>query len=155
VRIEIITCSGRKLWPGIQVNIVIIEEKGVIQTRERENVTRLGKQGEKVFAQRYIALLNYRSGADWYSASNSTGRRARQAFRLNPRSSPRPSSIRYSTLTRSALLRPKVSGEYISSALAGGVTKLPGVVARATYLYSQTPGYKKPEKASARLSRRF
>ena len=29
--------------------------------------------------------------------------------------------------------RPKVSGVYISSALAGGTTKTPGVVARATY----------------------
>ena len=33
--------------------------------------------------------------------------------------------------TRSPALRPNVSGMYISSALAGGTTKLPGVVARA------------------------
>jgi len=38
----------------------------------------------------------------------------------------------YSTITQSLLLRPKTSGEYISSALAGGATKVPGVVARAT-----------------------
>ena len=38
----------------------------------------------------------------------------------------------YSTITLSLLLRPKTSGEYISSALAGGTTKVPGVVARAT-----------------------
>ena len=38
----------------------------------------------------------------------------------------------YSTITRSLALLPKVSGWYISSALAGGTTKLPGVVARAT-----------------------
>ena len=38
----------------------------------------------------------------------------------------------YSTRTRSLPLRPNVSGEYISSALAGGTTKFPGVVARQT-----------------------
>lgn len=42
-----------------------------------------------------------------------------------------PPAIGYSTNTRSPALRPKVSGMYISSALAGGTTKLPGVVARA------------------------
>ena len=36
----------------------------------------------------------------------------------------------YSTITRSVWPRPKVSGEYISSALGGGTTKAPGVVAR-------------------------
>jgi pimeloyl-ACP methyl ester carboxylesterase len=41
--------------------------------------------------------------------------------------------LSYSTITRSLALRPKTSGEYISSALAGGTTKSPGVVARATY----------------------
>src|SRR5262249_8817643 len=35
------------------------------------------------------------------------------------------------TTTRSVALRPKVSGAYISCALAGGATKLPSVVARA------------------------
>jgi hypothetical protein len=39
----------------------------------------------------------------------------------------------YSTFTKSVPVRPKVSGWYISSALAGGATKVPGVVARATY----------------------
>ncbi len=38
----------------------------------------------------------------------------------------------YSTIIQSLPLRPKTSGEYISSALAGGTTKVPGVVARAT-----------------------
>ncbi len=38
----------------------------------------------------------------------------------------------YSTITRSLPERPNVSGAYISSARAGGATKLPGVVARAT-----------------------
>ncbi len=38
----------------------------------------------------------------------------------------------YSTITQSLALRPKTSGEYISSALEGGTTKVPGVVARAT-----------------------
>ncbi len=38
----------------------------------------------------------------------------------------------YSTISQSLPLRPKTSGEYISSALAGGTTKVPGVVARAT-----------------------
>ena len=42
----------------------------------------------------------------------------------------------YSTITQSLPLRPKTSGEYISSALAGGTTNVPGVVARATYEYS-------------------
>ena len=37
----------------------------------------------------------------------------------------------YSTINQSLALRPKTSGEYISSALAGGTTKRPGVVARA------------------------
>jgi hypothetical protein len=37
----------------------------------------------------------------------------------------------YCTTTLSEALRPKVSGEYISSALAGGTTNVPGVVARA------------------------
>jgi hypothetical protein len=41
----------------------------------------------------------------------------------------------YSTITQSLLPRPKTSGAYISSALAGGTTKVPGVVARATYEY--------------------
>ncbi len=39
--------------------------------------------------------------------------------------------IPHSTTTRSVPLRPKTSGEYISSALAGGTMKVPGVVARA------------------------
>ncbi len=39
----------------------------------------------------------------------------------------------HSTITRSLAERPNVSGMYISSALVGGTTKLPGVVARATY----------------------
>jgi hypothetical protein len=43
--------------------------------------------------------------------------------------------LAYSTITQSLLLRPKTSGEYISSALAGGTTNIPGVVARATYEY--------------------
>lgn len=38
----------------------------------------------------------------------------------------------YSMTTRSVFPLPKVSGWYISSALAGGTTKTPGVVARAT-----------------------
>jgi len=37
----------------------------------------------------------------------------------------------YSTTTQSLALRPNTSGEYISSAFAGGTTKVPGVVARA------------------------
>jgi len=37
----------------------------------------------------------------------------------------------YCTMTTLLPLRPKTSGEYISSALAGGTTKRPGVVARA------------------------
>lgn len=41
----------------------------------------------------------------------------------------------YSTITQSLLPRPKTSGEYISSALAGGTMNVPGVVARATYVY--------------------
>jgi hypothetical protein len=36
----------------------------------------------------------------------------------------------YSITTRSLPLRPNTSGEYISSALAGGTTNVPGVVAR-------------------------
>ena len=36
-----------------------------------------------------------------------------------------------STTTQSLPLRPKTSGEYISSAFAGGTMKVPGVVARA------------------------
>lgn len=42
----------------------------------------------------------------------------------------------YSTTTQSLLLRPNTSGEYISSALAGGTTNVPGVVARVMYVYS-------------------
>jgi hypothetical protein len=41
------------------------------------------------------------------------------------------SLLPYSTTTRSVPLRPKTSGEYISSALAGGTMNSPGVVARA------------------------
>jgi hypothetical protein len=37
----------------------------------------------------------------------------------------------YSTIIRSVALRPNVSGAYISSALAGGATYCPGVVARS------------------------
>jgi hypothetical protein len=37
----------------------------------------------------------------------------------------------YSTISQSLPLRPKTSGEYISSALDGGTTNVPGVVARA------------------------
>jgi hypothetical protein len=54
---------------------------------------------------------------------------------LNRWSSPALLELVYSTITQSLLLRPKTSGEYISSALAGGTTKVPGVVARATYVY--------------------
>jgi hypothetical protein len=49
----------------------------------------------------------------------------------NTRRSGRPTPL-YSTITQSLLPRPKTSGEYISSALVGGTTNLPGVVARAT-----------------------
>src|SRR5690606_21273342 len=61
----------------------------------------------------------------------------------------------YSTITRSWAPRPKVSGAYISSALGGGATKDPGVVAIAMYVYSQTPPWRIEAKASARSSRRF
>ena len=53
---------------------------------------------------------------------------ARRAFPTDREASP---SL-YSTTMRSLAPRPKVSGAYISSALAGGTTKVPGVVARAT-----------------------
>jgi hypothetical protein len=43
-----------------------------------------------------------------------------------------PPVINYSTITTSLALRPNTSGEYISSAFAGGTTKRPGTVARAT-----------------------
>ena len=43
-----------------------------------------------------------------------------------------PPWFAYSTTSMSVPLRPNVSGEYISSALAGGTTNEPGVVARAT-----------------------
>lgn len=42
----------------------------------------------------------------------------------------------HSTMTRALAPRPNVSGSYISSAFGGGTTKSPGVVARATYVYS-------------------
>src|SRR5262249_9512205 len=42
----------------------------------------------------------------------------------------------HSTMRRSPAPRPNTSGLYISSAFGGGTTKLPGVVARATYVYS-------------------
>lgn len=41
----------------------------------------------------------------------------------------------YSTITTALPLRPKTSGEYISSALAGGTMNRPGVVALAMYVY--------------------
>jgi hypothetical protein len=41
-------------------------------------------------------------------------------------------AVGHSTMSLSPGPRPKVSGEYISSALGGGTTKMPGVVARAT-----------------------
>ena len=40
----------------------------------------------------------------------------------------------YSTITVSLPVRPNTSGEYISSACAGGTTYVPGVVARAVYV---------------------
>ncbi len=43
-----------------------------------------------------------------------------------------PYGFGYSTTRTSLALRPKVSGEYISSAFAGGTMKRPGVVARVT-----------------------
>lgn len=52
-----------------------------------------------------------------------------------PLSGPNPCIARASfhwTTTRSDALLPKVSGWYISSALAGGTTNSPGVVARAS-----------------------
>ena len=61
----------------------------------------------------------------------------------------------YSTTTRSEEERPKVSGKYISSARVGGTTKRPGVVARATYVYSWTPSQRSEAKASTRSSRMF
>src|SRR5215212_9591582 len=61
----------------------------------------------------------------------------------------------YSTITRSLPPRPNVSGMYISSALGGGTTKLPGVVARATYSYVCTPSHSSDANASTRSSRRF
>ena len=51
---------------------------------------------------------------------------------LTPRLTQRTPGI--STITRSVLPRPKVSGVYISSARAGGTMNSPGVVARATYV---------------------
>src|SRR5262249_55529944 len=46
--------------------------------------------------------------------------------------SPLYRSAVYSTTSLSPALRPKVSGWYISSALAGATTNVPGVVARVT-----------------------
>lgn len=43
------------------------------------------------------------------------------------------------TTNRPVALRARTSGLYISSACAGGCTKLPGVVARATYEYRCSP----------------
>ena len=50
-----------------------------------------------------------------------------ELFGVNPNSH----SSRASTTTQSVPLRPNVSGAYISSALAGGTTNVPGVVALA------------------------
>jgi hypothetical protein len=55
--------------------------------------------------------------------------------RCRSRGTQRDANLAYSTITQSLLLRPKTSGEYISSTLAGGTTNVPGVVARATYEY--------------------
>src|SRR5438105_950646 len=57
--------------------------------------------------------------------------------------------------TRSVAVRPKFSGEYISSALAGGTMNSPGVVDRQTYTYSYAPSHRYEVNASARSSRRF
>ena len=43
-------------------------------------------------------------------------------------------ALPYSTITVSLPVRPNTSGEYISSAWAGGTTYVPGVVARAVYV---------------------
>mmetsp|Transcript_22716 Transcript_22716/g.31775 ORF Transcript_22716/g.31775 Transcript_22716/m.31775 type:complete len:104 (-) Transcript_22716:50-361(-) len=51
--------------------------------------------------------------------------------------------------------RPKFSGLYISSAFAGGTTKVPAVVARVVKVNSYTPGHRRERKASARSLRRL
>ena len=58
--------------------------------------------------------------SDWADAKD-------PAYRRVPRFMPS-----HLTTTRSDALRPKVSGVYISSALVGGTTNSPGVVARAS-----------------------
>ena len=63
----------------------------------------------------------------WAARKSRRREHASEASRVNPRL-----AFFYSITTRSVFPRPKVSGWYISSALAGGTTNTPGVVARAT-----------------------
>ncbi len=58
-------------------------------------------------------------------------RRVRRAARTRRRKAPATRAYLSLTFTRSAPVRPKTSGVYISSTLVGGSTKLPSEVARA------------------------
>ncbi len=73
-------------------------------------------------------------GDDAQGQARPLGRARVSGARRPPRrgSGPQGALSRYSTITRSLAPRPNVSGLYISSALGGGTTKVPGVVARAT-----------------------
>lgn len=54
--------------------------------------------------------------------------------------------------TRSDAARPNTSGEYISSAVAGGAVKSPVAVTAATYVYVYDPGERCPCPTAWRLA---
>jgi hypothetical protein len=90
----------------------------------------ISPKGDMVKAMPVDSSLTSLTHTDLYLPPETSRVREQQNVFLK---SPQGEAVRYSTITQSLALRPKTSGEYISSALAGGTTKVPGVVARATY----------------------
>jgi hypothetical protein len=82
---------------------------------------------------KYQSLSSFKSGLHPFRVERTAGvHKPRRLASFPYRKSVVLSLVNYSTMTMSPPLRPKTSGEYISSALAGGTTNVPGVVARAT-----------------------
>lgn len=79
---------------------------------------------------RLLAAINHRDANG--AASGKMRRRGLKGKMLAPPMGRFAGSVRpYLIITRSLPLRPNTSGVYISSALAGGTTNSPGVVALA------------------------
>ena len=109
-----------------------LRDKGVISGELLSQVKGLGGL-RNILIHRYLDIDSVEVMASYAKGMNNIPRFARECWAGSTRSADSfwPAAT-YSTITQSLPLRPNTSGEYISSALAGGTTNVPGVVARAT-----------------------